>query len=490
MLACGACSTASRRSHRTPRATTYLAAVGIHGLASGTGSGVGALLEGSTSQRAGAWREGVLAPARPRAARRERRSTSGELVCEAVSGGGSDLWCTVHRRGDARPPQARRPGYRRAAARDRSGPGVRLEALGTSNGLGPMTSGSSRLVRGERHRPHHGRSEPGRRRPSRRDRPSRPFLHGRRHGRFGSPHGHGRQLDRPFVVPRRSTGPPQARSSPTVSWPRSTANNACASSPVVAAAPTSSSTSRAAPLIPPLAPPNPTGPARLRGPSNSTRHHPPRRAGPLAAGSLIHLLVATSVAVSACGGDNAADSRWHLGRRHDHGPCRRSDLCAGFAWAPAGRLRGRRAASAANPRRGAHRHGNGRQHRQRSRRHLCHHSTAGGVNGFVSAAEPLTTVQELPRTPGEAICDVTSDAGIRPGLELTEVTRESMVDIAANVGATITDLAPTPRYRQLRLLRRRSHRRRRHLLLSVQAIDMDVIMDSTNHSGSPARPNC
>ncbi|MEZ5249613.1 MAG: hypothetical protein R2713_10485 [Ilumatobacteraceae bacterium] len=73
------------------------------------------------------WREGI-APARPSGPLAvECRIDRQELVCEAVSGGGSNLWCTVTN-GATPAPQARRPGHRRASCTDRSRLGVRLTA--------------------------------------------------------------------------------------------------------------------------------------------------------------------------------------------------------------------------------------------------------------------------------------------------------------------------------------------------------------------------
>ena len=194
---------------------------------------------------------------------------------------------------------------------------------------------------------------------------------------------------------------------------------------------------------------------------------------------VIHLLVATSVAVSACGGDDAADS---AGTSADD---MTTDPAAAATSAPASP--GAPAATSAEPAASA----------ATSGEEPAGTATAGGVasvpadicatipplevlNGFVSAAEPLTTVQELPRTPGEAICDVTGDAASNiQFLVLTEVTRESMVDIAANVGATITDLADPALpggfgYSAVAAIVVDG------TYYSVQAIDMDVIMDSTN----------
>lgn len=102
------------------------------------------------------------------------------------------------------------------------------------------------------------------------------------------------------------------------------------------------------------------------------------------------------------------------------------------------------------------------------------------LNGFVSPAEPLTTVQQLPRTPGEAICDVTGDAASNIQFSvLTEVTRESMVEVAANVGATIVDLADPA------LPNGFGYSAVAAVVVdetyyAVQVIDMDVIMDATN----------
>lgn len=121
-------------------------AVGIigSGLASGTGSGVGGLLEGSTygAQVRGVKASLLLVPG-PLAANVDR--DAGELVCEAVSGGGSNLWCTVT--SGATPVLRKLAGPGTAGQLHVIDP-VRVydSRLDASNGRGPMTSGSSRLV--------------------------------------------------------------------------------------------------------------------------------------------------------------------------------------------------------------------------------------------------------------------------------------------------------------------------------------------------------
>lgn len=121
-------------------------AVGIigSGLASGTASGVGGLLEGSTygAQIRGVKASLLLVPG-PLAVNVDRQA--GELVCEAVSGGGSNLWCTVTN--GATPVLRKLAGPGTAGQLHVIDP-VRVydSRLDASNGRGPMTSGSSRLV--------------------------------------------------------------------------------------------------------------------------------------------------------------------------------------------------------------------------------------------------------------------------------------------------------------------------------------------------------
>jgi hypothetical protein len=95
-------------------------------------------------------------------------------------------------------------------------------------------------------------------------------------------------------------------------------------------------------------------------------------------------------------------------------------------------------------------------------------------------SEPVTTAENLPRTPGEAICDVTGDgaSNVNFGV-LTDVTREEVDAIVAELGYTVTDVSDPA------LPGGYGYAGLAAVIVDgsqywVQMIDMDVIMDSAN----------
>jgi hypothetical protein len=95
-------------------------------------------------------------------------------------------------------------------------------------------------------------------------------------------------------------------------------------------------------------------------------------------------------------------------------------------------------------------------------------------------SEPVTAAENLPRTPGEAICDVTGEGASNVSFGvLTDVTREEVDAIVADLGYTVTDVAdPTLPggygYAGLAAVIVDGTQ------YSVQMVDMNVIMDAAN----------
>lgn len=95
-------------------------------------------------------------------------------------------------------------------------------------------------------------------------------------------------------------------------------------------------------------------------------------------------------------------------------------------------------------------------------------------------SEPVTAAANLPRTPGEAMCDVTGDGASNVSFGvLTDVTREEVDEIVAELGYTVTDVADPALpggygYAGLAAVIVDGTQ------YSVQMIDLDVIMDAAN----------
>lgn len=100
------------------------------------------------------------------------------------------------------------------------------------------------------------------------------------------------------------------------------------------------------------------------------------------------------------------------------------------------------------------------------------------INAVLS--EPVTTAENLPRTPGEAICDLTGDGASNVTFDvLTDTTREGVDEIVAELGYTVTDIADPA------LPGGYGYAGVAAVIVdgtqySVQAIDIDVIMDAAN----------